>query len=121
MPENLSPECLSIAFASAECAKAREAAEALLNGGAACAVVTMGVEGSLATDGCRFATAPALPVTPLDTTGAGDNFIAAFLKAHVSGADLESALQAGAEHARRACLHLGGFPQEPLQDAGRTS
>lgn len=120
-PENLSPEGLSIAFASAESARAREAAEALLNGGAALAVVTMGVEGSLATDGRQFALVPASPIMPLDTTGAGDSFIAAFLKAHVLGADMETALRAGAEHARCACLHLGGFPQEPLRDAGQIS
>ena len=120
-PENLSPEGLSIAFASAESARAREAAEALLNRGAALAVVTMGVEGSLATDGRQFALVPASPIMPLDTTGAGDSFIAAFLKAHVLGADMETALRAGAEHARCACLHLGGFPQEPLRDAGLIS
>ena len=119
-PENLDPAGLSIAFASAEAAAAEAVAAGLLDAGAELAVVTMGADGSLAHDGARSLRMPALPVDPVDTTGAGDSFIAGFLSVHAAGGDLAAALAAGASAARLTCLHPGGFPQQAIDLAGVT-
>lgn len=112
-PENLSPAGLSIAFASAEPGREDAHAAELLSQGAVLAVLTLGPAGSFASDGRTVCRAPALAVDPVDTTGAGDAFIAGFLVAHLKGAALPEALASGSRHARSACLHLGGFPQVP--------
>jgi len=114
---DVSPEKLSIAFLSAG---SRDEAHAVvaraLSAGARLAVVTMGRLGSLASDGKALAEANAEPVTPVDTTGAGDTFIAAFLVARLAGNNLAECLKAGSVAAAATCLHYGGFPQagEPL-------
>lgn len=110
-PENLNADNLAIAFASAVPAAAESLAAGLLRDGAALAVVTMGATGSLAFDGHQWLRAAALTVDPVDTTGAGDSFIAGFLVARLRGCDVQAALAAGAEQASTTCLHIGGFPQ----------
>jgi fructoselysine 6-kinase len=57
-------------------------------------------------------TAPAVPVADVvDTCGAGDAFIAAFLVSRLAGASLAACLRAGAEAGARACTFVGAFPQ----------
>ncbi|WP_373504775.1 PfkB family carbohydrate kinase [Aestuariivirga sp.] len=114
-PENLSAEGLDVAFCSADPDHAESEARRLLEQGARLAVVTMGAAGSFLSDGRRKLTASAAPVTPEDTTGAGDAFIAGFIDAQASGADLEHCMAHGAARAAAACLHRGGFPQRPLK------
>jgi fructoselysine 6-kinase len=114
-PDNLSPEGLDVAFCSADPEQAEGEARRLLERGARLAVVTMGAAGSLLSDGGRVLTASAAPVTPEDTTGAGDAFIAGFLDALVNGVDLAQCMTHGAARAAAACLHRGGFPQRPLK------
>ncbi len=110
-PENLTADSLTIAFASAIPAAAEHLAASLQRDGAALAVVTMGAAGSLAFDGHQWVRAAALAVDAIDTTGAGDSFIAGFLSSRLRGGDLPAALAAGAEQASTTCLHIGGFPQ----------
>ncbi len=55
---------------------------------------------------------PAERVDPVDTTGAGDSFIAGFLAAWLRGAAPDAAARAGAHRARLTCLPEGGFPQK---------
>jgi fructoselysine 6-kinase len=114
-PEHLGVDTLRIAFGSA--GENRSGAEVMmkefLSGGARLAVVTLGSEGSAATDGIRRAETGITPVDVVDTTGAGDSFVAGFLHAFVSGGDLEAALNSGRECAARTCGHVGGFRQEP--------
>lgn len=114
-PENLSPAGLDIGFCSAEPREADAAAARLLAGGARLAVVTLGAYGSLVSDGRVTFRASPPPVTPEDTTGAGDAFIAGFLHAHLEGTSLQQALALGTERASLACMHRGGFPQTPLR------
>ena len=114
-PDNLSPNGLDIAFTSAEAGRGRAAAARLLAAGARLAVVTLGAAGSLVSNGRQTLTASAPALTPEDTTGAGDAFIAGFLHAHVAGQPLEQALIHGTESAAAACMHRGGFPQMPLK------
>jgi sugar/nucleoside kinase (ribokinase family) len=49
----------------------------------------MGEEGCYVTDGQQSVRLPAYPVTPIDTTGAGDCFAAGFLAGLIQGWDLE--------------------------------
>jgi len=112
------PDQLSIAFLSAATRREAEVlAERTLSAGAGIAVVTMGHLGSMASDGRTLAIADAEPVVPVDTTGAGDTFIAAFIAARLERRDLQAALDAGRTAAAATCLHYGGFPQsgEPAE------
>ncbi|MBB4066440.1 PfkB family carbohydrate kinase [Gellertiella hungarica] len=114
-PEHLGVEGLEVAFRSGgDAADPRQLAVAMLAGGARLAVVTRGARGAygLSATG-EEAQVPAVPITPVDTTGAGDSFIAAFLIAHRAGQRLHEALLAGCAQAARTCAHAGGFPQVP--------
>ena len=113
-PRDLGVEGLTAAFGSL--AGPPEPAEALardwLAQGAAMAVVTRGPEGATVVSRDGIWHVPAEPVEPVDTTGAGDSFIAAFLLARLGGASPEQAARAGVRAARLTCLHEGGFPQD---------
>ena len=86
--------------------------------GAEVAVCTLGPDGAVAVDASGgLHSVPAVPVAEVvDTNGAGDGFMAGFLAAHLDGADVDAALQAGAQHATRA---LGTVQLNPILDPGR--
>jgi fructoselysine 6-kinase len=107
-------EHLDVAFCSAgdDPDAAKSMAEAAIAGGARLAVVTCGPGGSIAYDGSSWSTQAALPIEPVDTTGAGDSYIAGFIGAFAGGQDLQSCMEAGAATAAKTCLHWGGWPQE---------
>jgi len=115
-------EHLDVAFCSAgdDLETARTMAEQAVEGGARLAVVTCGPAGSLAFDGRTWWRQGADPVVVVDTTGAGDSFIAGFLGAYADvdgegddeGDEVAVALRAGAATAARTCGHRGGWPQE---------
>lgn len=90
--------------------EARAWAAAAVEAGARLAVVTRGPAGAIAFDGSTWWTRPAEPATVVDTTGAGDAFIAGFIAARLDDAPIEAALAAGAARAARACEHRGGWP-----------
>ncbi len=87
-----------------------------LDQGARIAVVTCGARGSVAADGAATVEADAAPVEVVDTTGAGDTFIAAFIDAHLAGGSLSACLEAARQAAALTCRHVGGFAQalQPL-------
>jgi fructoselysine 6-kinase len=92
------------------------AAEALATGilaaGARIAVVTLGAAGAYAAEASgATARVPAAPARVVDTTGAGDSFIAGFVSARLAEADLQTAMENGAAFAARTCAHVGGWPQ----------
>lgn len=115
-PENLGVAGLTVAFASAGArgAPADSLLSYLLANGAACAVVTCGSDGALARRGEEFGDSSIAPVTVVDTTGAGDSFIAGFLAAFVAQQPLVACLEQGRDCAAITCTHVGGFPQQPL-------
>lgn len=113
-PANLGTEGLSIAFASAgsEDGAADVQLERLLGDGVPLAVVTRGSKGSVVSDGTARFEVGIKPVEVVDTTGAGDSFIAGFLAFRIAGKPLPDCLAAGRDQASLTCTHVGGFPQE---------
>jgi fructoselysine 6-kinase len=115
-PENLGIEGLSIAFGSA--GEDDAAVEAMvgrfLSAGVGVAVVTRGANGSVAATAAERAGTGIRPVEVVDTTGAGDSFIAGFLSTHLQDGTLQQAVEAGRDQAALACSHVGGFPQAPI-------
>ena len=95
-----------------------DAARAFVARGAACAVVTRGERGAVGATGAGVEHVEAVPIARVvDTCGAGDAFMAAFLAERRRGARLRACLEAGAADGAAACLHLGaiaqpGFPLE---------
>lgn len=87
----------------------------LLAQSARIAVVTRGSKGSTASNRAVRISTGIRAVDVIDTTGAGDSFIASFLAAHIAHAPLLQCLEAGRDQAARTCTHVGGFQQEPQQ------
>jgi sugar/nucleoside kinase (ribokinase family) len=71
-------------------------------------VAKLGAEGCLTLDGDAPLRVPSFPVTPLDTTGAGDSFNAGFLHAYLGGAPLAECLDWGAACGALSTRGLGG-------------
>jgi fructoselysine 6-kinase len=102
---------LDVAFGSVgEGGDARDWARAALADGARTAVVTRGAAGAIASDGTRWFEQAAIPTDVVDTTGAGDAFIAGFISARVEAVALPAALERGARWAAAVCGHRGGWP-----------
>lgn len=114
-PANRSVAGLSIAFGSASTDNG--AGEPMITDflaqGAELVVITLGAHGSIASDGRKHAATGIRPVNVVDTTGAGDSFIAGFLSARIGGQSLAACLEAGRDRAALTCGHVGGFPQDP--------
>jgi sulfofructose kinase len=68
---------------------------------------TLGADGVLAWDGARFHYSPAFDLKPVDTTGAGDVFHAAFAFALLRGDDLARSLEFSCAAAGLACMGIG--------------
>ncbi|GAB2959172.1 carbohydrate kinase family protein [Saccharothrix stipae] len=76
------------------------------------AVATLGADGAVAVADGAVHRVPAVPIEEIvDTNGAGDAFFSGFLVAHLAGADVPSALAAGAGQAAR-CLGSAGLAPE---------
>ncbi len=104
---------LDVAFESvgASEAAAFRALDRLLAAGARIAVVTCGALGSMASDSKAVVRTGIRPVTVVETTGAGDTFIAGFLSRWKRGVSLQGCIEAGRDAAAETCTHVGGFPQ----------
>jgi sugar/nucleoside kinase (ribokinase family) len=72
-------------------------------------VIKRGALGALARQAGQNYAVPVYPVTPVETTGAGDNFNAGFLYARLSGLPLEDCLRWGAACGALATLQPGGL------------
>jgi len=73
-------------------------------------IIKRGAAGAEAAAGARRWRVEAPGVEPVDTTGAGDAFVAAFLAARLNGADIEPALKRAAAAGAQATKRLGGRP-----------
>jgi fructoselysine 6-kinase len=72
-------------------------------------VVTLGERGSLALDRQGLHQASSVKVKVVDTLGAGDAYIAAFLCASYLGAGIDGSMAAGHRAAAKVCARLGAW------------
>ena len=79
-------------------------------------LVTRGAEGAIYRDEAAVTEAPAFPVTPVDTTGAGDTFLGYFLAALDAGAIAEEALRLSAAAAAIQITRPGAADAIPIRD-----
>jgi fructoselysine 6-kinase len=112
---SVSPERhrLAVHFASAgeDEAAAEGVVREALAGGDKLAVATLGALGALAGRGDERWRVPSEPVAVVDTTGAGDSFMAGFIAASLAGDHVETALQGGVRRGSFTCRYMGGWPQ----------
>jgi ribokinase len=79
-------------------------------------IATLGRNGAVASSGKTAIAVPAIPVTPVDTTGAGDTFCGVLAALLDEGADLEAAMRYAAAAGSLACLKEGAQPCFPDRD-----
>lgn len=80
-----------------------------------CVVVTLGSCGACARAEGQFLKQSAFPVTPVDTTGAGDTFCGAFVAALSQGQDVAQALRQASAAGALACTKPGAQSSIPSQ------
>jgi ribokinase len=83
------------------------AARSLIEQGVETVIVTMGSRGALLVTGDRVHKVEPVPVTPVDTTGAGDAFVGSFARYFAGGASLEDALEQAALYAADSVTRRG--------------
>lgn len=98
-----------LSFPAGSDAECRDLAQRCAAAGPGLVVVTRGERGSLALAGGVFHRHGITPARIVDTLGAGDGFIAAFLLAVLEGRGVPEALAAGAANAAAVCAYQGGF------------
>jgi len=84
-----------------------------LRNGRTLTVAKIGPKGCAALAGSRLIEVPAHPVTPVDTTGAGDTFNAGFLHSWLRGQPLEQAMRFAAVCGALSTLGVGGTAAQP--------
>lgn len=75
--------------------------------------VTLGARGALALEGDILLSAPGIPVTPIDTTGAGDVFRAGFIYGLLAGWPIAETLRFANRAAALSCTRLGAISGVP--------
>jgi len=99
-----------------------------LDNGHTLTVAKLGRQGCAVLQRDRVLTVPAIPVRPVDTTGAGDSFNAGFLHARLLGMSMEDCLRCGVICGGLSTEAPGGIAGQPdwsdvqarLEPAGRT-
>lgn len=77
------------------------------------AIATLGENGSIAFDGQHFTTFGIVPVDIVDTMGAGDSFIAGFIRGLLLKKHLPDCLALGAENASATLKYMGAWEVDP--------
>jgi len=75
--------------------------------------MTLGEFGSLVYDGEKMHRGRAYPVEVVDTLGAGDSWIAAFLCSRLKGENMEESIENGHRAAAETCRRLGAWGGDP--------
>jgi ribokinase len=83
------------------------AARSLLDKGFATVIVTLGSRGALLLTPAEARRIDPVPVTPVDTTGAGDAFVGSFARFFADGVPLEAALKQAARYAADSVTRRG--------------
>jgi sugar/nucleoside kinase (ribokinase family) len=99
-------------------ADAAEAARILHRATGTTVVVKLGAGGALLCRGGGIITTPGVALTPVDVTGAGDSFAAAFLSAFVANSDPLAALTAAVRFSAAKVQLAGTQPLELLNYSG---
>lgn len=73
------------------------------------AIATLGENGSIAWDGYRFTHAGIVEVEAVDTMGAGDSYIAGFMKGVLEGKSVLASMQLGAKTAAETLKYYGAW------------
>ncbi len=94
---------------------ARAAARELGRHGVPIVIITLGARGALAWHSGAVSHIPAFPVTPVDTTAAGDAFVGAFALALARGLDLSTVLVRASAAGALATTKLGAQPSLPSE------
>ncbi|HTU30524.1 MAG TPA: carbohydrate kinase family protein [Solirubrobacteraceae bacterium] len=119
MLESVAP-VVDVAFMSASSAAGltpEQMVHRALDAGASLVVVTLGARGSIAASADTRWQMDAVPVRRvIDTLGAGDAYIAAFIAARVDGKGIEEAMRAGSLAGAAACTQWG--PTGPVTTDG---
>ncbi len=89
------------------------AGEALLARGVETVCLTLGERGAILVTSRERLQAPAIPVTVVDTTAAGDSFVGGFVASLVEGASMETALRVAVCSGCLAVTRLGAQPSIP--------
>lgn len=97
--------------------EAATAAQALLAKGVSTVVLTLGARGALLAQAQGQAYFPAFPVTPVDTTAAGDAFVGGLAVALAEGRPLAEAVRWGNAAGALATTRLGAQPSLPDRPA----
>jgi fructoselysine 6-kinase len=79
--------------------------------GATIAIATLGADGSIGRYLDEEIYIPAVPVTQVDSIGAGDSYIAAVLDELLRGRSPADAMRCGAASASATCAHRAAWPQ----------
>ena len=95
----------------------RQAATALRKSGVKTIIMTMGSRGALLITENVFSHFPTFPIDPVDTTAAGDAFVASFSVALAEGRSLQEAVRYGNAAGALACTKLGAQPSLPNRSA----
>lgn len=96
--------------------KAKEAGALLLGKGVKAVVSTLGEEGAILATREKIRHFYGIPVKPLDTTGAGDSFIAALVTALIQGKDREEAVRYANYAASLSVTKLGAQASLPRKE-----
>ncbi len=96
-------------------ASAEQAARQLYERGARVIVITLGERGALALDEQGLRRVPPFRVKAIDTTAAGDAFVAALAVARAAGRDLDTALREASAAGALAATKLGAQPSMPTR------
>jgi sugar/nucleoside kinase (ribokinase family) len=78
-------------------------------------IAKLGAEGCLTIEGGETVHLPAFPITPVDTTGAGDSFNAGFLHAWLAGAGVLDSMRFACACGALSTQKLGGIASQPTE------
>jgi ribokinase len=97
--------------------EAMKAARELLGSGVGTVILTLGERGALPAQGREMQAVPAFDVKAVDTTAAGDAFMAGLAVALAEGKGLEEAVRQGNAAGGLAATKLGAQPSLPTRQA----
>lgn len=119
----VAPHCFLLSLSGGDLSRDEGAALASMarRAGAVWVLVTRGAEGALLTGPAGLVEAAAVPVTPVDTLGAGDTFIARTLVGLLRREAPEDILIAAARAAAETCLSPGAFGHGAPMDVDLTN